>query len=80
MKKQEKRKDRLEKMFIAAVLASSVTLHAQTFQAEDFTAAFDTTVGNLGGAYRLSDVDIEITQDEGGGYNVGWMLTVVVVR
>jgi predicted amidohydrolase len=33
----------------------------------------DTTAGNTGGAYREVDVDLEVTADSGGGYNVGWM-------
>ena len=32
-----------------------------------------TTAGNAGGAYRTKHVDIEVTADAGGGYNVGWM-------
>jgi hypothetical protein len=32
----------------------------------------DTTPGNTGGKYRNGDVDIEVTSDVGGGYNVGW--------
>ena len=35
---------------------------------------YDSTPGNTGGAYRSDDVDIEVTIDEGGGYNVGWMV------
>ena len=33
----------------------------------------DITAGNAGGQYRATDVDIEVTADTGGGYNVGWM-------
>ncbi len=50
-----------------------------TVQAEDFdhgangVAYYDTTTGNIGGAYRATDVDIETAYDVGGGYNVGWM-------
>lgn len=47
--------------------------HAQVFQAEDYTYYHDTTRGNSGGAYRNDNVDIEPTNDEGGGYNVGWI-------
>jgi hypothetical protein len=36
-------------------------------------AYHDTTVGNSGGKYRATDVDIETTFDVGGGYNVGWV-------
>jgi phosphatidylserine/phosphatidylglycerophosphate/cardiolipin synthase-like enzyme len=48
-------------------------------QAENFdeggagVAYSDTTLGNAGGQYRTTDVDIEATTDAGGGYNVGWM-------
>jgi hypothetical protein len=47
-----------------------------TFEAENFdqggplVAYYDTTAGNSGGAYRSTDVDIEMTSDAGGGYNV----------
>jgi glucosylceramidase len=33
----------------------------------------DLTPGNLGAQYRNTDVDIESTNDTGGGYNVGWL-------
>jgi uncharacterized repeat protein (TIGR01451 family) len=48
-------------------------------QAENFdngganVAYLDTTAGNSGGAYRSTDVDIQVTTDSSGGYNVGWM-------
>lgn len=48
-------------------------------QAEDYndggngTGYYDITAGNTGGAYRQDDVDIEATNDTGGGYNVGWI-------
>jgi hypothetical protein len=38
-------------------------------------AYFDTTSGNSGRVYRNDDVDIEVTQDVGGGYDVGWIVT-----
>jgi len=42
-------------------------------QAEDYQRAFDSTVGNTGGEYRFEDdVDIEISSDIDGGYNIGW--------
>ena len=50
-----------------------------TLQAENFdnggagVAYFDTTAGNSGGQHRSTDVDIEVTTDTGGGYNVGWL-------
>ncbi len=43
-----------------------------TLQAEDYHAFKDTTLGNTGGEYRSDDVDIEICDDDGGGFNVGW--------
>ena len=48
-------------------------------EAEDYITGgqgigyFDTSSGNAGGAYRNDDVDIVETQDEGGGFNVGWI-------
>jgi hypothetical protein len=48
-------------------------------QAEDYRAGgegigyHDTTVANIGGAYRAQRVDIQATTDAGGGYNVGWI-------
>jgi probable HAF family extracellular repeat protein len=50
-----------------------------TIQAEDFddgeegVAYHESTAGNYGGWYRTTDVDIEATDDVGGGYNVGWI-------
>jgi phosphatidylserine/phosphatidylglycerophosphate/cardiolipin synthase-like enzyme len=50
-----------------------------TIQLENFdeggsgVAYFDTTAGNLGGQYRSTDVDIEVTSDTGGGYNLAWV-------
>ncbi|MBU2983798.1 carbohydrate-binding protein [Saccharophagus degradans] len=55
----------------ALLLPSGV--NAATFQAEDYSAFYDTTAGNTGGAYRNDNVDIEATSDNGGGYNVGWI-------
>ena len=51
-----------------------------TIQAENFDnggdgiAFNDTTTGNTGGQYRTTgiDVDIQVTTDTDGGYNVGW--------
>ena len=48
-------------------------------EAEDYNeggsnqAYFDTTSGNEGNAYRDDDVDIQITNDNRGFYNVGWI-------
>ena len=56
---------------------AAVTLPG-TIEAENFdeggasSAYFDTTAGNRGGAYRQTDVDIEVTKDVGGGFDVGW--------
>jgi glucose/arabinose dehydrogenase/PKD repeat protein len=36
------------------------------------TSFSDSTPGNLGGAYRTSDVDIEPSMDEDGGHGIGW--------
>ena len=42
-------------------------------QAEDYITYFDTTTSNEGGAsYRNDAVDIEVTTDAGGGYNIGY--------
>ncbi|WP_143870368.1 carbohydrate-binding domain-containing protein [Catenovulum sediminis] len=41
-------------------------------EAEDYSAFFDTTAGNVGGEYRTDDVDIQSTTDTDGGFNVGW--------
>jgi alpha-L-arabinofuranosidase len=57
--------------------ASAVLTHSipGTIQAEDFGegAYSDSTSGNYGGAYRVSDVDVEKSDDAGGGFNVGWI-------
>lgn len=44
-------------------------------EAEDYSAALDTTSGNSGGAYRSGDVDIQPCTDaasSGSCFNVGW--------
>jgi hypothetical protein len=43
-------------------------------QAEDYTAFSDSDTGNTGGVYRDDDVDIEASNDEGGGFHVGWRM------
>ena len=54
-------------------------LPSATIQFEDFDAGGagvaygDASLGNTGGAYRATDVDIQSTTDGGGGYNVGWV-------
>ena len=42
-------------------------------EAEDYVDYFDLSPGNIGGAYRSDDVDIEVTSDAGGGFDVGWI-------
>ncbi|MEM9680710.1 MAG: glycosyl hydrolase, partial [Bacteroidota bacterium] len=48
-------------------------------QAEDYKDGgegigyFDSDPGNTGGAYRNDNVDIEVTGDTSGSYNVGWI-------
>ncbi len=54
-------------------LAFPTLCSAARYQAEDFTAAFDTTAGNIGNVYRIGEVDIQATSDTGGGFNVGWI-------
>lgn len=50
-------------------------------QAEEFDEGcpdivyYDTDPANQGGAFRNEQVDIEETEDVGGGYNVGWIET-----
>ena len=41
-------------------------------QAQDYVAYQDSDVGNNGGAYRNDNVDIEVTSDTNGQYNIGW--------
>ena len=36
-------------------------------------AYHDASVGNSGGAFRATNVDIEGTSDAGGGYDIGWV-------
>jgi len=59
-------------------LGTPVTLPG-TVQAENYDlggencAYHDTTAENEPGAYRNDGVDIEVTQDTGGGHDVGWV-------
>ncbi|MBD2312675.1 carbohydrate-binding protein [Desertifilum sp. FACHB-1129] len=41
-------------------------------EAEDYINYYDTTPNNQGGQYRTDGVDIQVTSDARGGYNVGW--------
>ena len=52
----------------------SINANAVVFQAESYNAFYDTTPGNTGGAFRNDAVDIEPTTDNGGGFNVGWVV------
>lgn len=56
-----------------ALALLSASAHAVVFQAESYNAFNDTTPGNTGGVFRADNVDIEATQDTGGGYNIGWI-------
>lgn len=51
------------------------TATIQRIEAEDYrkNAFHDTTAGNIGGAYRSDDVDIQVTKDDRGDFNVGWI-------
>jgi subtilisin family serine protease len=51
-----------------------LTIEAEDFDASGAGATYgDTSLGNDGGEYRQTDVDIERSFDAGGGYNVGWI-------
>gem|GEM_PF-5106202 len=42
-------------------------------EAEDYVNYHDRSSGNIGGAYRNDDVDIELSQDFDNGFSVGWI-------
>ena len=42
-------------------------------QAEDYVAFFDQSSGNRGSSYRDDDVDIQVTGDIDGEFNIGWI-------
>ena len=44
-------------------------------EAEDYITFEDNTSGNIGGAYRNDNVDIENSNDINGGYSIGWIET-----
>ena len=50
-----------------------ISLDEIRIEAEDYVTYSDTTDGNTGGEYRNDDVDIEVTTDIGGGFNVGYI-------
>ena len=59
-------------------ITTAISIPAK-IEAEDYKAGGqgigynDMTSGNIGGAYRSDDVDIQATTDTGQGYNVGWI-------
>lgn len=59
-------------VFLAQTVTAAAVASVCTFQAEDYSSAFDTTAGNTGNQYRADNVDIEATTDAGGGYDVAW--------
>lgn len=60
------RPDSLTNNFVGASTPSSIHI-----EAENYKNAYDTTPGNAGGKYRRDfNVDIENTDDLGGGYNI----------
>ena len=44
-----------------------------SFEAEDYADYSDSDSVNRGGAYRDDGVDIQVTNDNGNGFNVGWI-------
>jgi len=58
-------------------VAAAVDLPAR-IQAENYNPGgegvgyHDLSAGNIGGEFRAEDVDIQVTTDAGGGYNVAW--------
>jgi hypothetical protein len=50
----------------------AIVLDQTTLQAENYARAKDSNAVNSGGEYRDGEVDVEITGDIGGGFNVGW--------
>jgi len=60
-------------LVLATLGIMSTAVQAQTFEAENYSRYFDTSVGNNGGAFRSDDVDIETSYDTNGGFNVGWI-------
>ena len=59
--------------YTSTAVALPGTIQAENFDNGGASVGYaDTTAGNSGGQYRSTDVDIEATNDAGGGYNVGW--------
>jgi hypothetical protein len=60
--------------FNGAAVSLPGTIKAENFDnGGEGLAYHDDTPGNSGGAYRSTDVDIESSEDTGGGYNIGWL-------
>ncbi len=61
--------------YLEVTAKNSGTVHTLPgkLEVEEYTDFSDFTSGNSGGAYRSDDVDVEATQDAGGGYDVGWV-------
>lgn len=55
------------------VTISVVERDTVTVEAEDYITYSDSSPGNNGGVLRNDDVDLQATEDAGGGYNVGWI-------
>jgi hypothetical protein len=54
-------------------IANGAVIQAEDYDVGGPGVAFsDTTAGNASAQYRADDVDIEVTTDTGGGYNVDW--------
>ena len=69
-----------EETFSVTVSNTPTSGNGIRIEAEDYKAGTngveynDTTNDNLGGAYRPNEpVDIQVTQDDGGGFNIGWI-------
>jgi phosphatidylserine/phosphatidylglycerophosphate/cardiolipin synthase-like enzyme len=60
--------------YFGSPLALPGTIQAENFDKGGSGIGYnDTTTGNTGAQYRTAeDVDIEVTSDAGGGYDVGW--------
>ena len=62
-------------MSVDATGCKIITAKSELIQAEDYTSFTDTTTNNIGGEYRTDAVDVQVTTDTDGGYNVGWIAT-----
>jgi len=58
---------------VDAIGCPVIVAQSRLIQAEDYTDFNDTTANNIGGEYRTDAVDIEVTSDLNGGFNVGWI-------